>query len=240
MADRSINRLTEGYKLVMGLCRMIMFGYAPENLLGGNGADLQCLEFDLAIIFERFILRLLKERLNGSLVSVEYQNYQRDALVNGAGQSYQSTRPDFLLTISGLPITVLDAKFKPRYVSLEMGKKFSKDNKISEDDMYQMLFYVQRARHAAGSMEPQGVIVAPRLDNATAIPAKLDRTIQWLHPGDASVCIKVLYVDLLRTVQAICNDAPFPNDDLSLLCDDLNRQLIPASATDSNIHFDES
>jgi 5-methylcytosine-specific restriction endonuclease McrBC regulatory subunit McrC len=173
------------------------------------------------VIFERFLLRTLKDRFYGTQISVEYQNYQKDVLVNGAGKSYQSTRPDFLLMGEGLPITVMEAKFKPRYVSLVEGKKFSRENKVSEDDIYQMLFYIQRAERGSDSKYSKGMIVAPRLDDSAAIPDIVDRTIQWLHPEEATISINVLYVDLLGTIRAICDNAPFPVDDISLFCDKL-------------------
>ncbi|WP_250489887.1 McrC family protein [Caballeronia sp. INML2] len=217
LAGKSINRLTEGYRLVLGLCRMIMFGYVPEDLLGGRSADLQCLEFDMSVIFERFSLRLLTESLSDLSIGVEYQYTARDALLDGTGRTYQVIRPDFFLMDKSMPIAVVDAKFKPRYVSVEPHSRFSGDNKLAESDIYQTLFYVQRARQIAAGAHVDAIILAPKIDALATLPSELDRTVRWVHPSSPEITIKVLHVDLTATLAAIHADGPMPADGIAFI-----------------------
>lgn len=216
-AEKTISRLTEPYRIPIALCRMLMFGYGPENVFMGQATDFQCLEFDLAAMFERFVLRLLTARLRGSGLSVRYQQPERKGLTSGSGKTYRSTRPDFFLMDQGLPIAVLDAKYKPRYVTLEDGE-FRDRNKVSEDDLYQILFYAQRAGQLGHGSPVPAFIVAPKLDRSSLLPEEALRRIVWSHQGETTVEIKVVEVDMVATLEALRASQPLPSDGLATLC----------------------
>lgn len=223
LAEKSINRLTEKYRSIIGLCRMVMFGYGPDDFFGSGETDFQCLEFDLAMIFERFALRLIQERLTGSTISVEAQVRERDGLRNGNGQTYHETRPDFLIKRHGVPLAVIDAKYKPRYVSQE-DSGFKKTNKVSEADVYQLLFYAQRASQLAGGAKVPAFIVCPRIDQSLVLPPQPLRKINWMHDGRTEASIEVIDIDFLATINAIKSGTPMPDDGLATVCKALVQQ----------------
>lgn len=217
LAEKSINRLTESYRSIIGLCRMVMFGYGTDDFFGSGDSDFQCIEFDLARIFERFVLRLIQEHLAGSTISVEAQVRERLGLRNGHGETYHETRPDFLIKHNGLPVAVIDAKFKPRYVSQKEGS-FSKSNKVSEADVYQLLFYAQRASQLARGAKIPAFIVSPRIDKSSTLPEQLSRKINWVHDGTIEASIDVIDIDFAATIDAIRSREPVPNDGLAAVC----------------------
>lgn len=225
-AEKSLNRLTEKYGSIIGLCRMVMFGYGPDDFFNSGSSDFQCLEFDLAMIFERFVLRLIRQRFDGSLLVVESQVRERHGLRDGYGHTYHETRPDFLVKHNGVPIAVLDAKFKPRYVS-QYEEKFSKKHKVSEADVYQLLFYAQRARQLAGGAKVQAFIVSPRIDKNSTLPDYLARRINWVHDGKSEASIDVVDIDIPATVQAIRSQSELPYDGLAIACETLLEEHSP-------------
>lgn len=219
LAEKSVNKLTEKYRGIIGLCRMVMFGYGPEDFFNAGNSNFQCLEFDLAMIYERFVLRIIEQRIAGSCLSVEAQVRERLGLRNGYGQTYHETRPDFLVKCDGFPVAVMDAKFKPRYVSQE--GTFARRNKVSEADVYQLLFYAQRASQLAHGASIPAFIVSPRIDNYSVVPDKPLRQINWVHDGRTEVSIDVIDIDFGRTIEAIRSQTELPHDGLAIACESL-------------------
>ena len=214
-SENSLNRLTESYRPVLALCRMLLFGYIPDDFFGSGKSTLQCLEFDLANIFERFVLQIMKSRLQGTGIETNFQTSSRNELLDGSGSPYQATRPDFMLEIRGQTLAVLDAKFKPRYVTLAPGEKFSKGNKLDESDVYQMLFYANRTRREGIA---EAFVVAPKLDIGAMVPNAANRKITWNSDAETQIVIRVIDVDLPGTIDSIRSNQPFPDDGLSELC----------------------
>lgn len=219
LAEKSVNKLTEKYRGIIGLCRMVMFGYGPEDFFNTGNSNFQCLEFDLAMIYERFVLRIIEQRIAGSCLSVEAQVRERLGLRNGYGQTYHETRPDFLVKFGGFPVAVMDAKFKPRYVSQE--GTFARRNKVSEADVYQLLFYAQRASQLAHGASIPAFIISPRIDKYSVVPAPSLRQINWVHDGKAEVSIDVIDIDFGRTIEAIRCQTGLPRDGLAIACESL-------------------
>lgn len=219
LAEKSVNKLTEKYRGVISLCRMVMFGYGPEDFFNAGSSNFQCLEFDLAMIYERFVLRLIEQRITRSCLSVEPQVRERLGLRNGYGQTYHETRPDFLVKCNGFPVAVMDAKFKPHYVSQE--GTFSRRNKVSEADVYQLLFYAQRASQLAHGTSIPAFIVSPRIDKSSIVPESPLRQINWVHDGKAEVSIDVIDIDFGRTIDAIRSQTELPRDGLAIACETL-------------------
>lgn len=241
LAEKSINKLTEKYRGIIGLCRMVMFGYGPDDFFNAGTSNFQCLEFDLAMMFERFVLRLLEQRFAGLGLSVEPQVRERLGLRNGYGQTYHETRPDFLVKYDGFPIAVMDAKFKPRYVTQE--GSFVRGNKVSEADVYQLLFYAQRTSQLANGASIPAYIVSPRFDKSSVVPEGPLRQINWVHDGRPEVSIEVIDIDFTKTIDAIRSQAELPHDGLAIACDSLIvrhslslRASEPATALPSETH----
>ena len=223
LAEKSLNRLTGKYQSIIGLCRMVMFGYSPNDFFSDGESDFQCIEFDLARIFERFVLRLIQQHLEGTPLSVESQVRERDGLRDGYGNTYHETRPDFVITFDSVPIAVLDAKFKPRYVS-QKDNRFLTKNKVSEADVYQLLFYAQRASQLAGGSKVPAFIVSPYVDSKATVPNSFVRKINWVHDGKLDVTIDVVDINMPATIAAIKCQGNLPEDGLASVCHALLQQ----------------
>ncbi|MBB5880703.1 5-methylcytosine-specific restriction endonuclease McrBC regulatory subunit McrC [Xanthomonas arboricola] len=216
--EKSLNRLTENYRPVLALCRMLLFDLTPSDFFAGGRGELQVFEFDLSGIFERFVRELLKSRFYLSLLEVRYQSEDGLDILDGAGSLYQKARPDFSIECDGNTIAVLDAKFKPRYVSLSDGGKFKSSNRLDSSDVYQMLFYIDRA--SSGRTVP-GYVICPLMDTAAERPTEAQSTIVWKRGSIDEIVIRVVDVNLPDTLQAIRSNAQFPMDGLSALCEEL-------------------
>ncbi|WP_447586524.1 5-methylcytosine restriction system specificity protein McrC [Pseudoxanthomonas mexicana] len=213
--EKSLNRLTESYRPVLALCRMLLFGYVPDDFFGGRNSTLQCLEFDLAAIFERFVYQIVKARLQGTGVDTMFQPSSGNELLDGFGALYQATRPDFLLRYRGQTVAVLDAKFKPRYVTLVKGESFSTRNKLDQSDVYQMLFYADRVKSGG---DTEAFVIAPRMDGFASVPNEANRTVVWRSGLRGRIVLRVVDVDLIATIKAIRSETAYPQDGLADLC----------------------
>lgn len=212
-AERSLTRLTETYRPALVLCRMLLFGFTPTDLLAGRGASLQLLEFDLAALFERFVLRFVREHLEGSSYEVQYQDAGRTNIVNAYGNVYKPARPDFTLLKSGRPYAVLDAKFKPHYVSRRGSGRLRSRNKLDEADIYQLLFYIDRLPKDASN---EGYIIAPRLSSAEERIEPRLRQIHWKAGAEDAKSIKVLELNLIAAMDSLRSGALLPIDELAV------------------------
>lgn len=226
--EKSLNRLTESYRPILALCRMLLFGYVPNDFFGGDSSTLQCLEFDMSTIFERFAYQLIKARLQGTGIETTFQPSSNNELLDGFGALYQTTRPDFLLGFDERAVAVLDAKFKPRYVTLGKGEVFSKRNKLDESDIYQMLFYADRVSHGGVA---EAFVIAPKLDGSSRVPNEANRTIVWKAGLHGQIVLRVLDVDLPATLEAIRSETDYPQDGLSELCSSMAKRFRTISST---------
>lgn len=216
--ERSLNRLTEGYRTALALCRMLIFGVSPGDFFRGGRGELQTLEFDLSGIFERFAREVMKARLYSSPLYVRFQSEDGFQILDDSGALYQKARPDFSIEFQDHTLAVLDAKFKPRYVTLEGQASFTSKNRLSPSDVYQMLFYVDRAR-ARGAV--QGYVICPLLDNTARRPTKVESTIVWRRGESDEIVIQVVDVNIPETLHALRTRSDLPRDGLAVLCDEL-------------------
>lgn len=237
VCERNLTRLTESYRTTLALCRMLLFGFGPDDLFGGGRGFLQCLEFDLSVIFERFVRRVLEDQLSGTGVYISFQDSTQNELISGSGSIYMKTRPDFLLCCEEGPLVVLDAKYKPRYVSLSQGEDFGSKNRLDASDMYQMLFYADRLKNTGVK---RAYVLAPRLDTGSELPPESERVVYWKQGTAQGIEIRIYEVDLLAAIESIREDKPYPADGIRRLCNealiqvDERRALTAAKAVASN------
>ena len=176
----AIDRQTEHYRPLIALCRSLLLGSSPDDVFSGKDSPLQCMTFDLAILFEQFVTRLVTELATSLGFEVRAQLTDSRALIDGTNEPYRSVRPDLLLLDDGIPVAVLDAKYKPRYVNHDESGYVSPANRITNADLYQMLFYQSHllARYHL-TFPPKAIIVSPRITKDSFPPATRFQTIRW-------------------------------------------------------------
>ncbi|MGE0454011.1 MAG: hypothetical protein AB7O37_18180 [Vicinamibacteria bacterium] len=81
------------------------------------------------------------------------------ALLDRDGHVYASVRPDLVVYEGGLPVAVVDAKYKDYWPARD---DHSPVRRIGNDDLYQLFFYSQRLQLRYGlAVAPPAFIVAP-------------------------------------------------------------------------------
>lgn len=171
-ARSRLNRLGDHYRTALALAQALLFKVDEEH---DNKAILSPVS-DLAYLFETLVERaLVMSRPPG--VEVIAQDRSSRAIVNSAGKVYRRTRPDISLVHGGMTRLVIDAKYKPRYVS--GGPGLRSHSKVTIADLYQMFFYSERAARRDPSGTPVPVcIVAPLLPGSTP-PAPHLLQVHW-------------------------------------------------------------
>lgn len=200
LASLKTDRLTAQYRLPLALGRALFFGATPLPTDRHPRSEIQTLHFDLPRLFELFVTRLLAEVAPSFGVTVTGQYRVRRALVDAAGKHYRTVRPDLMISsLSGDPVAVLDAKYKPRYLERRRGKPAL----VSPADTYQMFFYEARVRHRHQLQAPLPlVILAPQFDSE--LPDARFLRIRWAAP-DESVEIQLIPVPLVDVCGALAD-----------------------------------
>jgi 5-methylcytosine-specific restriction enzyme subunit McrC len=105
----ALDRLTESYRPLLELCRLLADSLAPGDAAGETPAPAFLL--DLERVFERYVTRGLVEAFAGGPAVVSVQ--QRHVVSPPApGQPDLPMRPDVTLDRAGGPVVVVDAKWK--------------------------------------------------------------------------------------------------------------------------------
>jgi hypothetical protein len=144
-------RMTEPYRPVMQLSKVILKGYgAGEYEGGGKGPSFFV---DMSEIWENYLLSVLKRNLpQYTFVSPNDEN-SGDWLLDNS----RKLRPDFLVyDKKGKLLAVMDAKFK-RYDRI--GKFSNEPNVVSREDLYQMGTYLYR--YADPQRQFGGIFISP-------------------------------------------------------------------------------
>lgn len=144
-------RITEPYRPVMQLSKVILQGYgAGEYEGGGKGPSFF---IDIAEIWENYLLSVFKRTLpQYTFVSPNDENSGEWLLDNS-----RKLRPDFLVyDKGGNLLAVMDAKFK-RYDRI--GKFSNEPNVVSREDLYQMGTYLYR--YADPQRRFGGIFISP-------------------------------------------------------------------------------
>ena len=126
------SRKTEGYRTAHGIARLLLLSYHPDVRRGAN--DVLALMFNANILWEKYILKLLRRELHhqhpGKYSLLEQV---RTDFWQPAGGRMQSVKPDIVVYEADFPekaLLVLDTKWK----------RIS-NNRPADDDLKQMLVY---------------------------------------------------------------------------------------------------
>lgn len=135
LARVRLDRISERFGLCLGMARLFLQG-ATTGLYAGDQNSFALL-FDMNDLFERFVARTLRRELRHSACQVSIQDC-RHHLVRElkSRQRLFRLRPDIVVSKGGLPLCVVDTKWKR--LSPEERKLG-----IAQGDLYQMLAYAE-------------------------------------------------------------------------------------------------
>jgi McrBC 5-methylcytosine restriction system component len=198
-ATLRLDRLTEHYRTALLLSRALVLGLTPPDYFADTGdARLPAMQFSLPLIFERFLERLLSEvGATNPRLDVRAQVPDRRALVDEVGATYREVRPDLELYIDAAPALVVDAKFKPQYASGDGSAR-----KMSNADIYQLLFYQARMSDRASGAVVPAAIVAPQL-TVEGLPMTYPRQASWRVEGEPDRTVVLLPLPLGPVLDAL-------------------------------------
>ncbi len=206
-AFRNLNRLTERYRVPLQLARILLLRLQLDPFHSGVSFA-PSVVLNLASMLERVLARLIIDgvyKVPGA--DVEVQDVDDTSFVDGYGAAYRSVRPDLIVRLNKIPVAIIDAKFKARYVESESIDKLAGENRVSTADLFQLAFYQTRTQHRYGLTKPPvAVIVAPYL-GARLVPHQLLRTIRWLGYDDV-LGTKVIPLPLVDLVNAMTDGRP--------------------------------
>ena len=197
-AEKKINRMTEPYRPALVVARSLLFGFSAEDILEGGNSSLQCMQFDMSILFEKFLGKLLNAYFQGTDVRVIEQEDDGDAVLDGYEQTYMRIRPDVIFARNGRAIAVADAKFKSRYVSEPWSK-------VSSEDIYQMFLYANRAisKYELERDDIQVVIFAPKFGQDNVQQDERALTIRWNRHGERRLMMRIIPVELSNVLPVL-------------------------------------
>lgn len=154
VSDREIasfkyTKMTEPYRAVMELSRVILRGYGAGEMEGGG--DGPSYFIDVAEIWENYLMGVLKRRIpEYTFVSPNEEGGCK------LFEDAREIRPDFMVYRNGKLIAIMDAKYK-RYNKI--GRYAIEDHAVSREDLYQMSTYLYRF---GSSNEPlAGIFLSP-------------------------------------------------------------------------------
>ncbi|MBN8437969.1 MAG: McrC family protein [Accumulibacter sp.] len=135
LARVTLDRISERFDLCLGMARLFLQG-TTTGLYAGEQSSFALL-FDMNDLFERFVARTLRRELRKSACEVSIQDC-RHHLVRDRESSQRlfRLRPDIVVLKGGLPLCVVDTKWK----------RLSPDERklgIAQGDLYQMLAYAE-------------------------------------------------------------------------------------------------
>lgn len=207
IADQKINRLTESYRPAILIAKALTNGLTARDLINPGATPLNHLEFSMPFLFECFLIRLIKPFVQNLGMRIEFKTRDRHALLDGAGSNYREVEPDIVIFKGKKPVGVIDAKFKPGYVTPSQSNPLSPVMKVSNADIYQILFY-QSQLHKKNKLTnlPCALIIAPTLTNIEPHSISIEnRTIIWPDPDTTSPppYIKVLPISIGSVINAL-------------------------------------
>ena len=229
-AKRSLNRLTAHYGSVVGLSEILLFGWDPEAIQDPERRALPAPMFDLAALFESLVERLasLIGRRHG--LQVRPQVTHRTAIRDVTGASYRAIRPDLVIMKGEMPVGVIDAKYKPRYLS--RGPSLASSAKVSREDLFQLFFYGERLRRRSARGRALPALIAAPLLPGEVPPEITRRRISWSPQADVAeeIQLSVLAVDVVAATSAVIEGSAEQAAAAAPELDDLLAQL-KATAT---------
>ncbi|MEO9780023.1 MAG: restriction endonuclease [Sedimentitalea sp.] len=131
----TLDRTNDRWRELLSLAKFLLGDRHQTTNAGAS--DGHALLFEMNVLFEEYVAKLLKRGLAGTPFRVTSQGGQRDCLFEGEQGRFR-TRPDILIRHKDDVIMVIDTKWKrisPRIEDAKQG--------ISQGDVYQMMAYSQ-------------------------------------------------------------------------------------------------
>lgn len=150
--DRIVyTRMTEPYRQVMELSKIVIRGFGARDL--GHGSPAPAFFVDMAELWECYLMRVFRERLPEYAFVSPNDGRERYWMFDRK----RSVRPDFFAKDeTGRIIAVIDAKYK-RYACI--GRTAVDRHAVSRDDLYQISTYLYR--FADPAKPTVGLFVSP-------------------------------------------------------------------------------
>ena len=200
-ARERTDRLTEPYALALRLSELILRGERPAGLFEA-GESSAGFRLDMAALFEAFAERSLREWAEPQGLTVRAQGPDRGAFLDGSGKPYRRVIPDLVVYRGGVPVAVVDAKYKRYWPATDGGQP---ERKVSTADLYQLFFYAQRLQVKHGLTEPPAAFIAsplPSVDDREAHPvADRYRQVSWRAGGHEAGSVALLWIPMTHLVR---------------------------------------
>lgn len=129
----TIDRTNDRWRELLSLAKLLL-GDRHQTTNAGN-SDGHALLFEMNVLFEEYVTKLLKRGLAGTPFTATSQGGQKDCLFEGEQGRFR-TRPDIVIRHQGEVVMVIDTKWKrisPRIEDAKQG--------ISQGDVYQLMAY---------------------------------------------------------------------------------------------------
>ncbi|MGY3436779.1 MULTISPECIES: McrC family protein [unclassified Marinovum] len=131
----TLDRTNDRWRELLSLAKLLLGDRHQTTNAGAS--DGHALLFEMNVLFEEYVTKLLKRALAGTPFRVTSQGGQRDCLFEGEQGRFR-TRPDIIIRHKDDIIMVIDTKWKrisPRIEDAKQG--------IRQGDVYQMMAYSQ-------------------------------------------------------------------------------------------------
>ncbi|MEB8388414.1 restriction endonuclease [Rhodobacteraceae bacterium KMM 6894] len=134
--DRIIlDRTNDRWRELVSLARLLLGDRHQTTNAGSN--DGHALLFEMNVLFEEYVAKLLKRGLSGSPYQVSSQGGHKDCLFEGERGRFR-TRPDILIRKDSKVVLIIDTKWKRIKSQIDDAK-----HGISQGDVYQLMAYSQ-------------------------------------------------------------------------------------------------
>tara|TARA_R110002110_G_scaffold85816_4_gene223685 strand:- start:9836 stop:11140 length:1305 start_codon:yes stop_codon:yes gene_type:complete len=134
----TLDRTNQRWRDLLSLARLFLSDRHQDT--SGGTIDGHALLFEMNVLFEQYVARLLTRALAGTDLSVSSQGGHRDCLYDGETGRFR-TRPDIIIRQRDRVVMIIDTKWKrmsPRIDDPKQG--------VSQSDVYQLMAYSQLYR----------------------------------------------------------------------------------------------
>ncbi|WP_018184293.1 McrC family protein [Kaistia granuli] len=130
-----LDRTNERWRELLALARLLLASRHQQT--SGGAIDGHALLFEMNVLFEAYIARLLRRTLAGTDLSVTTQGGHRDCLYEGETGRFR-TQPDIIVRSGNEMVLIIDTKWKRMTSRIDDPKQG-----VSQADVYQLMAYGQ-------------------------------------------------------------------------------------------------
>jgi 5-methylcytosine-specific restriction enzyme subunit McrC len=198
-----IDRTNTAWATLLNFAKLLLGKRFQTTTSGGQRGF--SLMFEMNTLFEEFVGRTLKRALSRTDFDVRLQGPQKYALTEYGVTSRFATRPDIVISRNGLPVLIVDTKWKRIKAELENPKLG-----VGQADVYQMMAYAQvyqcprllllyphhdeiekeegllNSYNVNGTADTRLSVASVNLTSAVSIGEQLESLI-WQQTGDLSL-----------------------------------------------------